>query len=357
MAYTGKTYKFDREENFEEFVDTLGLPADRVAGFKAYKPSHKLVKDGDSYSHIALSPTGDKELKFQSGVEFVEDLGDISAKTTFTVNGNTVVQVQKFDDGRSLTYKREYSEDKLVVTITSSFWDGTATRYYVAAYGKYCIIFPSELGCGRTWLSAEKAEFFKKFKPDQKIEMNGDKYVFTFNTPRGDKPLTFTSGVEFEDKARDLTVKNTFTVDGNNVTHVMKFDSGLVVTAKKEFSGMKMVEKLTNSLPDEKKGFLLNYKPNQRFDKDGDGYVQTLYLNDVEKTVNFKSGEEFESTLRTVPIKNLYTVDGNTITHVMKFGENGEVVSTVKKEFTGDKMEESITNNKWDGTAKRYYSV
>ncbi|KAI8442085.1 hypothetical protein MSG28_005719 [Choristoneura fumiferana] len=38
-----------------------------------------------------------------------------AAKTTFTVDGNVVVQTQKFPDGRSVTFKKEYSDNKLVV--------------------------------------------------------------------------------------------------------------------------------------------------------------------------------------------------------------------------------------------------
>ncbi|CAH0713610.1 unnamed protein product, partial [Brenthis ino] len=133
MAGFGKEFILDKDENFDEFVASLGISEDKAELVRKHKSAQKLVKLGDDeYVFVIVSHRGTKELKFTNGVEFDEEVAEgIVAKSTFTVDGNVVIQQQKFEDGRSLTFKREFSEDSLVVTITSSFWDGSAKRYYV----------------------------------------------------------------------------------------------------------------------------------------------------------------------------------------------------------------------------------
>ncbi|VVC96086.1 unnamed protein product [Leptidea sinapis] len=132
MDFLGKIYKLDRSENFEEFLASLNLPEDKIAQIKI-KTSQTLTKEGDNYVLTTILPDGKKEMKFQSGVEFDEKVSpEVTAKTTFTVSGNKVTQKQTFDDGKTINYVREFTADTLKVTLTSSFWDGTAVRYYVA---------------------------------------------------------------------------------------------------------------------------------------------------------------------------------------------------------------------------------
>ncbi|XP_038216387.1 fatty acid-binding protein 2-like [Zerene cesonia] len=136
MAYIGKTYVEVRSENLEALVKSLKIPdnvADRIVNSKH---KQKLEKNGDDYvltSHLNEMPM---VVSFKSGVEFDENVGpkgqERQAKTTFTVDGNKVTQVQKFSDGNIITLVREYGSDKLEMTITTSSWSGTAKRYYVA---------------------------------------------------------------------------------------------------------------------------------------------------------------------------------------------------------------------------------
>ncbi|CAK1541695.1 unnamed protein product [Leptosia nina] len=133
MAFYGVLYKHDSNENFEPFVKSLNLPDDKAAAYASYKPSQKIEQNGDEYVITTIAPQGPILMKFKSGVEFEEQISpDISGKNTITVDGNKVTQVQKFADGKTITYVREYTPEKLVVTITASFWDGTAKRIYLA---------------------------------------------------------------------------------------------------------------------------------------------------------------------------------------------------------------------------------
>ncbi|CAH2052256.1 unnamed protein product, partial [Iphiclides podalirius] len=134
MAYEGKLYKHVRDENFEAFVKSLNLPEEHTTGFLNFKPDQKLEKNGDSYTLTTISGNNTKEVTFKNGVEFDETVvpGRVS-KTTITLSGNTLTQVQKFDDGNVITTKREYSGDGLTVTLQRNNVDGPAgIRHYKA---------------------------------------------------------------------------------------------------------------------------------------------------------------------------------------------------------------------------------
>ncbi|XP_075984047.1 fatty acid-binding protein 1-like [Anticarsia gemmatalis] len=132
MAFLGKEYAFDRQENFEDFVNSLGLTPEQAAGFINYHPNQKLVQDGAQYTLVTITPTNKKELTFTPGVAFDEKVADRTSKTTFTLDGNKLTQTQTFEDGSTFNFVRVYSDSELVVTITSNKYNGTAYRYYKA---------------------------------------------------------------------------------------------------------------------------------------------------------------------------------------------------------------------------------
>ncbi|XP_045503448.1 fatty acid-binding protein 2-like [Colias croceus] len=133
MSFFGKVYKLDRSENFDAFAESLKLSPLETQALINIKSSQKLDKDGDEYILTTFYEGQSSEIKFKSGVEFDEILrADVTPKSVITVDGNKLTHVQKFQDGNSITCIREFSPEKLVVTITSNFWSGTAKRYFVA---------------------------------------------------------------------------------------------------------------------------------------------------------------------------------------------------------------------------------
>ncbi|XP_073947764.1 fatty acid-binding protein 1-like [Choristoneura fumiferana] len=132
MAYLGKKYNYEKHEKFDEFLGALGVPKASKDAILSHSSSQTLVKNGDTYTLTMDGHEGVKTLTFKSGDEVDEKVGSFDAKTTFTVDGNVVVQTQKFPDGRSVTFKKEYSDNKLVVAATNSEWNGVAYRYYTA---------------------------------------------------------------------------------------------------------------------------------------------------------------------------------------------------------------------------------
>ncbi|CAH0595091.1 unnamed protein product [Chrysodeixis includens] len=133
MSFLGKNYSFVSHENFDGFLKAVGVPDDKVQLLLQSKPSQKLVQNGDSYTYINNTETGPKETTFKSGVEFDDTIGvdNTPIKSKYVVDGNKVTQTIVTDKGTA-TFVREYNGDDLVVTITSSLWDGVAKRIYKA---------------------------------------------------------------------------------------------------------------------------------------------------------------------------------------------------------------------------------
>ncbi|XP_068623857.1 fatty acid-binding protein 2-like [Battus philenor] len=132
MVFLGKSYVLEKDENFENFIENLGLPSERAAFYKSqFKPIHKVEKNGNVFTLSATCPGENKQVSFKIGEEFDEKLSPKHiAKTTFTLDGNTLNQVQKFPHGCDVMYKREYFDDKLITTLTTNKWNGKAVRYY-----------------------------------------------------------------------------------------------------------------------------------------------------------------------------------------------------------------------------------
>ncbi|NP_001037574.1 fatty acid binding protein [Bombyx mori] len=130
MSFLGKKYTFDREENFDGFLKFVGLPEDQIRKLLQFKPTTTLIKEGDKYKTITVDSNGTKETVFESGVPFDETIdGVLTIKTTYTVDGNTVTHVVENPNGTA-TFKREYGDTELKVTISADKWDGVAYRYY-----------------------------------------------------------------------------------------------------------------------------------------------------------------------------------------------------------------------------------
>ncbi|KAG6459909.1 hypothetical protein O3G_MSEX011675 [Manduca sexta] len=133
MAYEGKIYTFDSQENFDEYLRHMGVTDEEVIKkYATFKSTAQLKKEGNKYRYITRSSEGNNDVVFESGVE-IDDvgLGGKPVKCVYTVYGNTVIQVG--NTGKVIgTIIREFSEDLLKMTMILSSWDGVAYRYYKA---------------------------------------------------------------------------------------------------------------------------------------------------------------------------------------------------------------------------------
>ncbi|XP_070508499.1 probable fatty acid-binding protein [Chironomus tepperi] len=127
MAWVDKKYTLYKSENFEEYMKALGV------GFFLRKignnvtPTVFLVKKGDWYEFHTESTFKTTILKFKLGEEFEEETMDGRVvKTTMTLDGNTLNQVQKTD--KKSTIVREFTETECKVICT--YGDVVSTRWY-----------------------------------------------------------------------------------------------------------------------------------------------------------------------------------------------------------------------------------
>ncbi|XP_013147195.1 PREDICTED: uncharacterized protein LOC106110051 [Papilio polytes] len=130
MSFYGKVFAVESQENYEEFVKSMGLPEEKSKSLLEYKPSQKIEKNGDEYTITIYTKNGDKVYKAKSGVEFADSFRDLPVKITFTIDGNKVTQIIKFDIGFTLTINKEYFDDELKEEISHSLWDGVARKVY-----------------------------------------------------------------------------------------------------------------------------------------------------------------------------------------------------------------------------------
>ncbi|MBN4659163.1 hypothetical protein H4F44_25605, partial [Escherichia coli] len=90
MSFLGKEYQcLDKEENFEGLLKFVGIPDDKIKALSNFKPSMKLVQNGDSYTYYWQDPEGPRETIFKSGVEFDDVMGPAKTpvKSLFVVDG------------------------------------------------------------------------------------------------------------------------------------------------------------------------------------------------------------------------------------------------------------------------------
>ncbi|XP_075984148.1 uncharacterized protein LOC142981893 [Anticarsia gemmatalis] len=267
MAFLGKEYAFVKQENFEDFVNSLGFTPEQATGYINYHPNQKLVQNGAQYTLVTITPTNKKELTFTPGVTFDEKLDDGTSKTTFTLDGNKLTQTQTFEDGSTFNTVRVYSDSELVETITGNQYKGTAYRYYklvifdtVAFKGDIKTVNMSFLGKEYHFVKQENFEDFLRFirvpedkfaailsfTPASKFVKDGDTYTYHTKHPDGPKAVSFKSGVQFDDVIgpQKMAIKNTYVVDGDTVTQTMVSEKGKGVF-KREYSGDEMVLTIT----------------------------------------------------------------------------------------------------------------
>ncbi|CAG9854310.1 unnamed protein product [Phyllotreta striolata] len=127
----GKKYKLSTSDNFDEYMKKLGVGfVTRKAG-AAVSPVVDLQKNGDEYVLSSVSTFKNVILKFKPGVEFDQETPDgRKVKSTITIDGNTLHEVQKDADGKSTTIDRTFSKDEVKMVLSVN--DVTATRVYKA---------------------------------------------------------------------------------------------------------------------------------------------------------------------------------------------------------------------------------
>uniref|UniRef100_A0A2H1VZX6 SFRICE_004606 n=1 Tax=Spodoptera frugiperda TaxID=7108 RepID=A0A2H1VZX6_SPOFR len=110
-------------------------------------------------------------------------------------------------------------------------------------------------------------------------------------------------------------------------------------------------------VPEDRIEKLMKFAPDQKLTKDGDTYTYYTVTSEGPQEIKFKSGVEIDELLGSskVPVKSTYVVEGNTMTQTVKSAEKG--VGVFKREYNGDDLIVTLTLDKWDGVAKRFYKA
>uniref|UniRef100_A0A3B4Y841 Cellular retinoic acid-binding protein 1 n=1 Tax=Seriola lalandi dorsalis TaxID=1841481 RepID=A0A3B4Y841_SERLL len=124
------TYQSD-EQHWGSTEDCSGVGfATRQVG-NVTKPTIVISQDGDKIVVKTLSTFRNTEISSKLGEEFDETTpDDRHVKSTFTMEGDKLVQVQKWD-GKETKFVREIKDGKMVMTLT--FEGAQAVRTYEKA--------------------------------------------------------------------------------------------------------------------------------------------------------------------------------------------------------------------------------
>ncbi|XP_050499483.1 fatty acid-binding protein, adipocyte isoform X2 [Diabrotica virgifera virgifera] len=127
--FLGKKYKLYQSENFDAFLKELGVGLVTRKMGATVSPVVDLQKEGDEYILSSISTFKNVILKFKPGVEFDQETPDgRKVKSTITIDGNTLHEVQKNPSGTETVIDRTFSADEIKMEMSVN--NVKATRIY-----------------------------------------------------------------------------------------------------------------------------------------------------------------------------------------------------------------------------------
>jgi len=130
--FNGK-YKLDKSENFEQFMEALGVNfALRKLGNTTKPTLTVTTEDGKHFVFNSESTFKNIKVEFNLGEEFDDTSPDgRKTKNVVTMEDSKLTQVEKPRDGKGkdVTYVRELTEDK-DLKVTCTIGDVVSTRLY-----------------------------------------------------------------------------------------------------------------------------------------------------------------------------------------------------------------------------------
>jgi len=128
MSFAGK-YKLKSSEHFDEYMKALGVGLVTRKMANAATPVVEIKVNGDEYDMKTVTTFKTTDVKFKLGEEFDEVRGDgASCKSVMTLEGDTLVQVQRDSENKETTIRRKFAGNQLLATMTVG--DIVCTRSY-----------------------------------------------------------------------------------------------------------------------------------------------------------------------------------------------------------------------------------
>ncbi|KAB5540177.1 hypothetical protein PHYPO_G00098840 [Pangasianodon hypophthalmus] len=112
------SWKFDKSENFDDYMKAIGVNDELISVANVVKPVITISQEEESVVITTQTVISKKEIRFQLGEEFEEkSIDGRSCKSVINLEGEKLVQVQK-DESREITIVREIQDGKLITTLT-----------------------------------------------------------------------------------------------------------------------------------------------------------------------------------------------------------------------------------------------
>ncbi|XP_063833025.1 fatty acid-binding protein 2-like [Ostrinia nubilalis] len=130
--YLGKSYVMISEDNFEAYLEYLGMGYIKRKIAVKVRPTQTLRRNASgTYTFSVHGALFHWEIMFTPGVEFdATSPDDIQLKGLITFEGNVMTHKQTDNEGRVSTHKLEFGPEVTIVTTTVEGWDIVATRIY-----------------------------------------------------------------------------------------------------------------------------------------------------------------------------------------------------------------------------------
>lgn len=128
-TYLNKRYKLESNENYDEFLEALGVGVVKRQLMTNWIYVFELGRVGDVWTMSTKSLLKSTQVKFKLGEEFDEELADgVKVKSVITIRGIKMYQVMKVDPEVAIV--RKFGADQMVAL--ASFNGITCKRIYKA---------------------------------------------------------------------------------------------------------------------------------------------------------------------------------------------------------------------------------
>uniref|UniRef100_A0A6A7G4V7 Intracellular fatty acid binding protein n=1 Tax=Hirondellea gigas TaxID=1518452 RepID=A0A6A7G4V7_9CRUS len=109
-------YKLDSSEGFDEFMKALGVGLVMRKLGASTKPTVELINNNGEWTLKTTTTIKTTEIKFKIDEEFNESTYDgRETKTTFSIDGNKLIQVQNATKGKSAKFIREFTATEMIM--------------------------------------------------------------------------------------------------------------------------------------------------------------------------------------------------------------------------------------------------
>ncbi|XP_047497183.1 sodium/calcium exchanger regulatory protein 1-like [Penaeus chinensis] len=109
-------YTLDSSENFEEFMKALGVGMMLRKLGSSSKPTVELSEENGVWTMKTSTAMKTTEIKFKIGEEVSETTFDgRECKTTFTMEGDKLIQIQKATKGKDCKFTREFTDTQMIM--------------------------------------------------------------------------------------------------------------------------------------------------------------------------------------------------------------------------------------------------